>query len=382
MSEEGTNQQALYTAAEYREHQEGQGHREPAAHDHAGVVRDPAVSRFLAVLGNHYDPDAASVETREMPANAQDLEIVRRMRRVEGTETARAALENGDWPTLKHLTGDNARQADVSGMKAIEKLDEVVTGPAPVLVVLGEMGAGKTDFAGLCGQRWTRENPKGVVGTNIRSLREKDAYLSTYPDLIEWVEQDGPPLENDQQPKLFIGDEFSSSAGGGGRDGYETRQKMGPLVYKIRKYNGALIYIAHGEKSIHPLLWRVGKIVKKTDLKRAVVANRVQGDQLAGVEMEIEGIPQTDWTFRTGEPSSWAWERHGSSEEGEEIEPDEAARQTAIYTAIRCKQVGMSDRDTADFVPYSHGWVNSRWEEYNEDVAHRETLDTVESVIA
>ncbi len=77
--------------------------------------------------------------------------------------------------------------------------------------------------------------------------------------------QDGNPVENAQQPKAFVGDEFSTNASGTGEDGQKVRKLMGPLVFKIRKYNGCFIYIGHDESSIHPLLWRVGTIIKKPD---------------------------------------------------------------------------------------------------------------------
>ncbi|MDF9747939.1 hypothetical protein [Natrinema salsiterrestre] len=56
-----------------------------------------------------------------------------------------------------------------SGLKAIGKIDELINGPAPVIVVLGEMGAGKTDFACLLAQRWrTLHQENSLPGTNIR----------------------------------------------------------------------------------------------------------------------------------------------------------------------------------------------------------------------
>jgi hypothetical protein len=248
-----------------------------------------------------------------------------------------------------------------------------------VIVVLGEMGNGKTDFAGLLGQRWRDlQGGEKLVGTNIRSLEEKTDWIRNYPELIDWVQQDGDPLEHRQRPKLFIGDEFSSSASGRGKQGYETAMKMAPLIFKIRKYGGALIYIAHGEKSIHPMLWRVGTIVKKTSKKKAIVADSIRSDSLADIQFEIEGIPPTDWTFRTEEASDWSWSRF---DETEELEPDELVRGTAIWTVIRCKEAGYTNRETAKFVPYSHGWVGSRWREYRDEGKHEELVSEIEATI-
>jgi len=383
----------LYTPAQYREHQEGHGIREPFAYDHAGLTRDARLSRYIATIQQEYDPETAAPEEPEkMPGRAADLDMVRRPLRMEATDVARNALEEGDTQTLKHLTGDADQRADVSGMKAIQKVDELITGPAPVIIILGEMGTGKTDFAGLLGQRF-QAHAEGelAVGSNIKSLRERtewtdpdgeeqDGYIPNYPTLKDWVEQDGDPLHNDQQRKLFVGDEFSISASGHGSSGHQTATKMGPLIYLIRKYNGALIYIAHGEKSIHPLMWRVGTIVKKQSKKKAVVADRIKGAQLADRRFEMEGVPPTDWRFNTDEASSWSWYR--TTDDVEELESEEVARRVAIWTVVRCKEEGMSNRETAQYVPYSHGWVGSRWREYTEEKDHRETVSSVEAIVA
>ncbi|MFC7214565.1 hypothetical protein ACFQO4_10820 [Saliphagus sp. GCM10025334] len=388
----GADQQALYTTAQAREHQEGYSDRENREiHDHGGIVRDEHVSRALSIRSVHYDPLEAD-RPDKMPGQCKDLRKHRDIRMVEGTETFRQALENGDMPTIKHMVGDTSQRADVSGMKAIGKVDNLIDGPAPVVVVLGEMGAGKTDFACLLAQRWRDLNrSESLLGTNIQSLEEKnrwvdedgdvqDGWIPDYGTLMEWVEQDGDPLEHSQRPKLFIGDEFSSSASGQGKQGYETRMKMAPLVYKIRKYGGALIYIAHGERSIHPMLWRVGTIVKKVSQKKAIIADSISNAKLADVQGEIEGIPPTDFRYNTKEASDWSWSRFG--DETDEMNADEAARLTALWTVIRCKEEGMTNRETAKFVPYSHGWVGSRWREYRDDGEHVDAISKVNEVIA
>ncbi len=387
-----TDDQELYTTAQAREYQDGYHERDNRdVLSHGGIVRDEQVSRALSLRALHYDPLEAE-RPDKMPAESKDLQKHERIRLAEGTETFREAMQNGDMPTLKHFTGDTSQRADVSGIKAIGKVDDLITGPAPVIVILGEMGAGKTDFSGLLGQRWDDHQPEDrLIATNIQSLQEKtrwvdddgdvqDGWIADYGTLMEWVEQDGDPLNHRQRPKLFIGDEFSSAASGRGKQGYETAQKMAPLVYKIRKYGGALIYIAHGEKSIHPMLWRVGTIVKKVSKKKAVVADSIRSGELADIEFEIEGVPPTDWRFATEEASDWSWSRYG--DETDEMGADEAARQTAIWTTIRCKEEGMPNRDVAKFVPYSREWVRTRWNEYREEGLHAETLAKVEEVIA
>jgi|GEM_PF-2618732 hypothetical protein len=69
----------VYTVAGFREHQDGYHERDPDAAPHAGIVRDPLVSRYLAVQEQHYDPDQADAPGR-MPGQARNLEEVQQMR--------------------------------------------------------------------------------------------------------------------------------------------------------------------------------------------------------------------------------------------------------------------------------------------------------------
>jgi len=378
----------VYTVAQFREHQDGYGTRDPDAAAHAGIVRDPLVSRYLAVQAEHYDPDQME-RPGEMPGQARDLEEQRHIRAVAATETAREALSNGDMTTLKHLTGEQDQRADISGMKAISSIDSLIESPAPVIVLLGEMGAGKTNMACLIAQRARQLLGVEQVASNIRSLREttewvdhngevRSGYVPNHGTLEEWVQQDGDPLDYPQSQKLFIGDEFSSKAGGSGKDGYLTRQKMGPLVYKIRKYNGLLIYIAHDESSIHPLLWRLGVIIKKVSKKKAVVADRVSNGQLRDQRFEVEGVPPTDWRYNDKEASSWAWTDRN---EEEEPDPDEVAYDVALWTVRECKEDGLTHRETAQYVPFGKSWVGDRWSEI-QDGKHTGAMDRVRAITA
>jgi hypothetical protein len=385
------DQQDLYTAAAFREHQDG--HREQRdddrdVHAHTGVVRDPDISRYLSVLTEQYDPtDARAPEA--MPGHAQDLQIVQQIRRTQGTETARTALDAGDSPTLKHLTGDAGQRADVSGMKALESLKDMVRGPAPMFYLWAEPGTGKTNFALLLAQLWRREQEgDALLASNIRTLREtdpwvdqdgesQDGWLSSFGELEEWVEQDGDPLKNEQRPKLFIFDEASSNAGGGGSSGYQTKQKMGPMAYKIRKYAGALIVIGHDGKDVHPLIRELGKAVHKESKKEATFYDDVKNRSGVGEVLEVEGIPPTDYRYDDKEPTAWSWSRY---DEDDEMDPDEAARDVAIWTAVRCKRDGLTARETASYVPYGKTWVNDIWNEYQDGDKHRENADRVEAL--
>ena len=389
-----TDEQDIYTAAQAREYVDGYLERDPVdVTDHSGIVRDEHVARQMDLRAIHHNPE--QWDRPDMaPGDYRGVTRNDRVIRAEGAETFREAMANGDMTTLKFFPGSTSERADISGINAIERVDDLVTGPAPIIIILGRMGSGKTSFAGLLGQRWAHHKPgDAVVGSNIRSLREvdewvdqegrtRDGWINNYPDLKEWAQQDGDPLDNPQTPKLFIGDEFSSAASGRGKEGYETAQKMAPLIFKIRKYGGAMIYIAHGPKSIHPMMWRVGTIVKKVSKKEAIIAGAIRNSKVADIQGRLEGVPDTDWRFRTEEASAWSWHRQTGDDGEEDVDEREVIRETAIYTAIRCKQDGLSNADTAAYVPYSQEWVRQRWNEYQDENEHAEVVGKVEEAIA
>jgi hypothetical protein len=62
-------------------------------------------------------------------------------------------------------------------------------------------------------------------------LQEKDEWIPSYPDLMDWMKQDEEAVLNGGGTrKLFIFDEASSHASGRGKDGYQAGQKLGPMV--------------------------------------------------------------------------------------------------------------------------------------------------------
>lgn len=387
-----TDDNDVYTPAQYREHQDGHGVRDPEAHPHAGIVRDEQVSRYLSVVSETYDPTAEYVEDgRPLPGRAADLEEVSRPRRMAATETARNALDVGDMPALKHLTGDQQQRADVSGLKAIDQLRAFVNGPAAMFYLWAEPGSGKTNFALLLAQLWKRQrNESALLGSNIRTLREtdewvdddgteRDGWLSSFGELEEWIQQDGDPLHNDQQPKLFIFDEASSSAGGSGGDGYQTKQKMGPLAYKIRKFGGSLIVIGHDGKDVHPLIREMGVAVHKDGKKEAAFYDDVQNRKGVGERLRVSGIPPTDYRYNDKEPTAWSW---SDNRQDDDLEASDAADDVDLWTVRECYQADLSAREAAKFVRYSRDWTSRRYRWLNKDEFPHDRADRAAEVIA
>lgn len=387
---DGEQEADPHIVAGYREHVEGYSDRDPDAYAHTGLVEDPDLSRFLAVVEQDYDP-AEAREPEHVPGDARDTKVVENIRRMAATDQGRQAVVDNDMGALQYQQGNTGQRADISGLKAMQKVDDLIDGKAPVVVFLGEMGAGKTNAACLLGERYVHKNPNALVGTNIKSLREKtewtddrgrerDGYLPSFPKLKEWLQQDGNPLQHSQTPKLAILDELSSNASGSGKDGQLVRKLMGPLVFKVRKYGGALIVIAHDESSIHPLLWRLGVIVKKESEKKASVWDRVKSGQLRGKITELEGFPATDWRYHDGEASSWSWKESGGESDEPAVAESEVKRVT-MWTIAKGKEEGLSNREIAENIPYSHATVGNWWEEYQNGGEKREWVSDVEAAI-
>jgi len=393
---DGGNEQDNYTVGGFREYQKNNLKADPEeVLEHSGFVRDEQVDRQMTLRAIHHDPDRwrskAAADYLEVGKNRDILQA-------EGSTTARNALENGDTVTLKHYIGDPSQEASLSGIKEITRLQEIVAGPAPVIVVLGEMGAGKTNFACLLAQlrdRWVDGDL--LVASNIRTLPRndrwvrsngdlEDGWIPNFPLLDEWVSQDGDPVENPQQPKLFIGDEFSTNASGTGADGQKVRKLMGPLVFKIRKYNGALIYIGHDESSIHPMLWRVGTIFKKPDRKnrgKAIKAERISGGKLQDVDPRpFTDIPPADFEPHTNDEADWSWTAP-AGEDPEETIGEEEVKQVAMWTIKTCVEEGMTAHQASNYVPYSDTTVYNWLDEYESGDSEKvEWVETVERVIA
>ncbi|QLC33638.1 ATP-binding protein [Halarchaeum sp. CBA1220] len=381
----------LYTPAQYREHADGYGARDALGHEFSGIVHDAKVSRYLGVLANHYDPTDAE-NPAEMPARWADLEDVQDIVSLAATERGREAMQDGDMQMLKHLTGQTDQRADVSGMKAIDKLRTLMTGPAPMFYLWAEPGTGKTNFALLLAQLWQAAHEgEALLASNIRTLRETDdwtdddgttreGWLSNFGELQEWIQQDGDPLHNDQTPKLFLFDEASSSAGGSGTSGYETKAKMGPLAYKIRKYGGALIVIGHDGKDVHPLIRELGKAIHKEGLKDATVYDDVQNRRGKGEILQMTGIPETDYRYDDGEPTAWSW----SNGDDEDLEYDDVVEDVAMWTIVneREKEDPLAYRKLAKKTPWDASTCSRRWKRYKEDGKYVDAVQRVEDIIA
>ncbi|WP_135533248.1 hypothetical protein [Halostella pelagica] len=378
MSDSGASDNEVYVPSQLREWMAGHGHRDNLESLlHAGVIKDPKVRHALTLIANFYDPYECE-RPDLMPEHPGGLEVVQRTLAAHGTEAITEAVSTGDIPTMRYLMGDTTQRADISGVRAIDDLDEQVDVNVLVWYVYGFMGQGKSSFAMFSGERWKRHNPNGLIGSNIRDFTAKDKWLDSWGTLDQWLKQ------NPDAPKLFIFDEANSHAGGHGRDGYEAKTKLGPMIYKIRKWNANLIIIGHDGKDITPLVRELATIVHKESKKRATFYRSINNRTPAGEIVSLDGIPDTKWDFDDEEATDWSWEDHRDKDD-RDGDPDHTdgptAREAAIYTVIRGKEQGQTNDEVAEFVPYSGEWARQRWNEYNDDGEHAELVAKVEDEI-
>jgi energy-coupling factor transporter ATP-binding protein EcfA2 len=334
-------------------------------------------------MAERYDPQQVARDGEMLPAQVEDTRLYSMLLGYEATDTLNQAVHNGDSQTQSYFVGDPAARSDISGLAAIEQLRDIVCQMAPIVYIFGEPGSGKTSFSLLLSQLWKRAYPDGELASNIRTWEEADEWLPDYGSLRSWLdeqidqmEEGGTTRAEDSNRRLFVFDEASSHASGRGSDGYEAGQKLGPLVYKIRKASCGLIIIGHDGKDVHPAVRTLATVVQRyrRELKRATLYEDVQNREGVGQIMELNGVPDTDYHYDDGEATSWSWESEQQRQQERQQEIREAAEdlqdQTVREMAARLAQddsCDLSFREIGEAIgeahrgePFAQSWV-SKW---------------------
>ncbi len=344
MSKSGDGTEKWMVSAELSETLRGNKPQSLDAYEHTGLVGDDLIRQLLSHIETHYDPIVAAeqyddLEPADMPSTAEATDLFRKLLGIEETETLTRAIHQGDVQTQSAAVGDPAAQSDISGLKAIQELIDLLAVPAPIIYIFGEPGSGKTNFALLLAQLWQREQgDDATLGSNIRTWKEADEWHPSYGSLrsrldkqTREIEGGGITARDDAEPYLFVFDEASSHASGRGEDGYEAGQKLGPLVYKIRKARAGLVIIGHDGKDVHPAVRTMADVVQRYrgEVKRATVYEDVENRQGVNQIMALSGIPETDMRYDDKEATSWSWDGYASDEERLEEQALEQARDMA-----------------------------------------------------
>lgn len=374
-----------WAGSESKEWKDGRHKRENrSVYPHAGEIGDRQTRRALSAARAAYDRLAREQRLPgDAPAMFEDTTLAQSWRYAQGSETFARAVEAGDAIRIRHFVGAQDTDVDLSGMKALETLKSIVSRPAFMAYMWAEPGSGKTNFAFLLAQLWRHAHPDGEIGTNVRTLEQKDEWLRNFGDLDQWIRADEDAmLEGKGGRKLFIFDEASSHASGRGKDGYETAQKLGTLAYKIRKYGGSLIIIGHDGRDVHPAIRELAIAIHKEGKKAATLYETVRNRKGERPIVELSGIPPTDWQYNDKEPTTWSWRTRPETEESNDEALKEAHKELAVWTAIKAKEQGVSNREAAEIAGYSREWVRLKWNEYNRGGKAAETVANVEAVIA
>lgn len=307
-------------AVEAREYARNRKKDDPEPYPHAGLVADNDARKLLDKMMQAWQPTS-----RDVPANAEDSKMYQELLAEASTDTLTHAVLAGNTPVQSFFAGDPDRSSDVSGLKAIQKLEELVCQPAPIHYIFGEPGTGKTDFALLLGQIWKHEYPDGEIGTNIRTLEEKDEWLPKWTDLEEWIDENLRETENggiaqvdDAKRKIFIFDEANSAASGRGGDAHNVNQMLAPMVYQIRKARAGMVVIGHDGRDIHPAVRELATVFEKrrnAGKKTVWVWEDVRNRQGQNMIMKVNGLPATDWSFDSQEATSFEFDDNDENEE-------------------------------------------------------------------
>jgi hypothetical protein len=375
-------------ATHAREHAKGNKSESPEEFAHAGLVDDPETRRLLTHLARHYDPRAVD---REMPARVEDTDLYQMILRTGATETLQRAVKEGRDGTLSYFVGDPGLQADVSGLSAIQQIENLMDKEAPIIYIKGEPGSGKTNISLLLAQVWVRIQQRHdldyQVASNIRTLEAQDEWIERFSRLKSWAKEyvkelpeGGEVLREDAPRKLYIMDEASSHATGIGENGFNAGTLLGPLVKTIRKGNCGIIMIGHDGKDVHPAVRVLAKVVERyvEDKKRATLYHGIRNR--AGVDeiVSLDGVPKTDWDYNDKEDTRFVWDSEVSDDDDAILEAagdlaEEAVETDRRLTAARLYEMAKDDRleatqgDIAEACgDYDQSWVSRAYSAYQQ----------------
>jgi len=316
MSEQN-GESRFFSAAELRAYVENELKTENTdVHPHMGLVGDMNTLQFMNFMQSMYMP-----QNPDMPYRFEDTKVGQTIRKNVATKVGTKAIENGNVSQMKYITGMQDYSQDASGIHTLMELEKRLEQDAYVAYLFGHMGFGKTDFVFLNAEIG-KKRLNLEIASNVRSFEQKDKYIYTYGQFLEWLTgghkveslqeverlRNEKNLEIDASDKLFIFDEGSNVASGYAQDAYDTQRKLGNTVKLIRKVGGRLIIIGHTGKDVHPDIRRLSNdCITKTGKKTAIYYESVEEGKGIDKKFELSKIPKTNYTYDTLEISFWDW---------------------------------------------------------------------------
>lgn len=286
-------------------------------HPVAGLIKDDEVRNTLVWMAENYD----HTDHPDLPRDFWDTGLARRAIRKHATKTATKAIEEGNATQAAYLTGLPSYRSDVSGLHAINQLTDwlVHSEQCKLIYLAALMGRGKTDLSltllEVVYDHYTRlerstdaEIPTVEFATNFHAEtpREVDAEIREihhYEELLEWAERGSSDDE-----RWFIFDEASTElTAQSGSNSQKVAETMGPFVKKMRKMGINMVVIGHDSGDVHVAIRSLADYVDKVGLKTASFYSGVNKREGVGHLFDLEGIPETSWTFDTDDTADWCW---------------------------------------------------------------------------
>lgn len=371
------------------------------AHRHTGLVDEDDAQGLLNAMVHAYDPQAAAraanraapgdrapYRPEDFPPTVEQTEAYQMLLGNESTATLSKAIHEGDAQTQSYAVGGAGNSGDnIEGIEAVEWMQEWLSGPAPIGYCYGPPGAGKTNFFVLLARLWKRwAGEDAMLLSNIATLDDADKWVPSFASLERALEQqvderdDGGIVQNDDAvPMMVVLDEASSDMSGRGSDGYDAGRLMGPLVYKIRKYNAGLLVVGHDGGDVHPAMRTLATVFQKQrgEQKTVRAFEDVRDREGRGHIKTLTGIPEAGG-YDPHEATSWSWDEQGDRDDDEDALTLEEARGMAedmTEDNVRQLAVALDEDSSVDIEqteiaravgvayrgkPYKQSWV-SKW---------------------
>jgi len=219
----------------------------------------------------------------------------------------RNGIEENDDARLAYFRGYKDGENDVSGIKSMTKLFNIITSPGGrILYVFGNQGAGKTEFSILIGEL-LNEFMGVEVHTNIHSLTEDQSgayYFDDVDGLKEAIRKDARVfLILDEASRLLRGENH-----------HEVIEAFQGDLHSLRKTDSNIVLIGHSGKDIDPLFRALATFVHKKSKERVDLYEGARVTTEGQVEgfgelLSLSGIPPSNWSFDTDEESTFSMDQ-------------------------------------------------------------------------
>jgi len=174
-------------------------------------------------------------------------------------------------------------------MEAEDVICELFRYPAPIVLITGRMGSGKTDFALLIAEVLLENGVVDEVGTNIRVEDPRFRRINSVESLKKW-------LVSSRKRKLFILDEAAVHIDSR-RPMARMNRELRHIAFLLRKYRGKLILVSQRGEDVEstfraPDLWLA--TIKKLNKKAALVVSDIWNYPIL-----FQDVPRTSIRYDT-----------------------------------------------------------------------------------